>query len=288
MIDEESLLLLLCYINMKNMKMKVLVTGKNRKIAGDVCDHLEKDRGYFTINCPPEKADLEDIKKAGLPQVIIICMQNETEEAILNYDVFADALKEGSCTIVVVANQMDETFFVKYSALNKVSFLSRPVPFFALYEILNKVEKGKKGGDASSGSTRIRPARDEDSPDGIRRKHILVVDDDPEQLSNIKEQLREFYEVTLVKSGEDAFRFLEKRLPDLILLDYMMPDMSGPQVLRRMKMIDDYMNIPVVFLTGNSERSSVIDTLTELRPAGYLIKPSKKSEIVAKIIDVLG
>jgi|GEM_PF-5059371 len=50
----------------------------------------------------------------------------------------------------------------------------------------------------------------------------------------------------------------------------------------------DYKDIPVVFLTGVSEKETVIKTLVELKPQGYILKPSKKSEIVAKIIDVLG
>ena len=94
--------------------------------------------------------------------------------------------------------------------------------------------------------------------------------------------------MTPVKSGEAAFKFLLKRKPDLILLDYLMPDQDGPQVLRQLRTVEEYADIPVIFLTGMTEKEAVIQTLTQLRPQGYIIKPSKKSEIVAKIIDVLG
>ncbi|MBR6159657.1 MAG: response regulator, partial [Lachnospiraceae bacterium] len=128
----------------------------------------------------------------------------------------------------------------------------------------------------------------ENADDRYRRKQILVVDDDSEQLIHIKEQLEEFYDVTCVKSGVAAFKYLAKKKADLILLDYMMPEMDGPEVLRNIQDTKDWEDIPVIFLTGVSEKKKVLNTLAELRPQGYVIKPSKKSEIVAKIIEVLG
>ncbi len=120
------------------------------------------------------------------------------------------------------------------------------------------------------------------------KKHILVVDDDPEQLTQIKEHLKEFYEVTLVASGKHVIKYLLRYHIDLILLDYLMPEMDGPQVLSRLRANDDYRDIPVIFLTGVAEKDMVIKTLVDLKPEGYVLKPSKKSDLVAKIIDVLG
>ena len=67
----------------------------------------------------------------------------------------------------------------------------------------------------------------------------------------------------------------------------MMPVMDGPEVLRRIRETRDWSDIPIMFLTGVTEKKKVIQALTELRPQGYLVKPSKRSEIVAKIIDAL-
>ena len=52
--------------------------------------------------------------------------------------------------------------------------------------------------------------------------------------------------------------------------------------------IPEVSHIPVVFLTGVTEKETVVKTLVELKPQGYIVKPSKKSELVAKIIDILG
>lgn len=116
----------------------------------------------------------------------------------------------------------------------------------------------------------------------------IVVTGRNEQLVQIKEHLREFYDTTLVSSGKSAFKYLEKSETDLILLDYMMPGMNGPEVLKELRKDPDYKDIPVIFLTGVSEKEIVIKTITELKPQGYVLKPTKKSELVAKIIDALG
>jgi CheY-like chemotaxis protein len=163
--------------------------------------------------------------------------------------------------------------------------MSRPVSLFVLYDKLDEVESKYASGedDYALLSEYVNP-----NPDGIQRKHILAVDDSAEQLMQIKEHLKEFYEVTLVGNGKNALKFLEKQKVDLILLDYMMPEMDGPDVYKLIREDEELQDIPVVFLTGVKEKETVVKTLVELKPQGYVVKPAKKSELVAKIIDVLG
>lgn len=269
------------------MQLKVLVTGKNRKVAKDVCEHLQTDRGYSTIKCDPSKKALFDIMITELPKVVIICLGGETSVSVQAYNVMRSALRQGNITTIVVTDEADEKLFMKYTELERVLFLSRPISLFALYEKLTEIEHSIEE-DIENNLSTFREFVNERPDSMYRRKHILVVDDDTEQLLNIKEQLDEFYDVTCVKSGAAAFKFLAKKQCDLILLDYLMPEMDGPTVLRSIQDTKDWEDIPVIFLTGVKEKNKVLDTLLELRPQGYLIKPSKKSEIVAKIIDVLG
>lgn len=269
------------------MKLKILVTGKNKKVCGDISTHLENDRGYLTVKCLPTKTALFDVLLAELPKVIIIALGDETVETIEAFDVLKDVSRHGNCTVIVIAQEDDEKLFKKYTELKKVLFLSRPVSLFALYEKLQEIEESI-GNNTDDNPASFSEFVNESVNDRFRRKHILVVDDDSEQLYNIKEQLEEFYDVTLVKSGAAAFRYLEKHRPDLILLDYLMPEMDGPEFIRRMKVDYEEPHIPVVFLTGMSEKTAVLRTLTELKPQGYIIKPAKKSKLVSKIIDVLG
>ena len=265
------------------MQLRILLTGVNRRVEDDLCQHLESDRGYLTVKCNANKVALTDVLLAEVPNVIIICLGNETLDTVLAYNVIRDAVRGRSCPIIVVANEEDEKYFRRHTTLEKVYFLSRPVPLLSLYEMLIGVEEKlrlNKEEHLSAFTEFINEKPDSD------KRHILVIDDDTEQLVNIKEQLREFYNVTPVKSGEAAFRFLQKKIPDLILLDFMMPDEDGPTVFRQLREDSRYYHIPVIFLTGMTEKNTVIRTLTELKPEGYIIKPSRKSEIVAKIIDV--
>ncbi len=266
------------------MNMKVLVTGKNRKVASDICEHLEADRGYTTIKCDPNKTALFDLMVSELPKVVIICLGDETSVSVQAYNVMRSALRQGNITTIVVTDEKDETLFMKYTELERVFFLSRPVSLFALFEKLSEIEK-KLESDKEQNLSTFREFVNENTK---ARKHILVVDDDTEQLIHIKEQLEEFYDVTCVKSGEAAFKFLSKKQCDLILLDYLMPEMDGPTVLRSIQDTKDWEDIPVIFLTGMTEKKKVLQTLAELRPQGYIVKPAKKSELVAKIIDILG
>ena len=269
------------------MKLKVLITGKNRKVAGDISERLEKDRGYFIVKCNPNKNAVFDIMLAELPKVVIICLGDETEDTVKAYDVLREATLKGLCVTIVIANEEDEKLFMKYSDLSKVYFLSRPVSLFALYEKMTEIESrfAKKMDEEMN---TLKEFVNEDAQNRHRRKHVLVVDDDTEQLIHIKEQLEEFYDVTPVKSGDAAFKFLEKKKPDILLLDYLMPNKDGPMVLKELRTMEGFDDIPVMFLTGISEKHIVIQTLTELMPQGYIVKPAKKSELVAKIIDVLG
>ena len=265
-------------------KLKILVTGKNSRIATDIWYHLSTDRDYSLIRCASTRDALFEAVPREMPRVIIICLGDEKKDTIKQFDILKESAKLSSLTIIVVTNSEDKKIFMKYTKLEKVFFLSRPVSLYALYEKLEEVESKLDFYDDSDFLTEfINPNTDE-----ISRKHILAVDDNAEQLMLIKEHLREFYEVTLVNSGEAALRFLGRRKVDLILLDYMMPGMNGPEVYQMLKEDPMLSEIPVIFLTGVKEKDKVIKTLVELKPQGYIVKPSKKSEIVAKIIDVLG
>ena len=269
------------------MKLKIMMTGHNRRIAMDISEHLSEDRGCVTLKCPPKKAALFEMSLSEAPNVIIICLGDESADTVKAFDVLKEAARLGTLTIIVVANEDDRETFINNTELEHMFFLERPVPLLALYEKLNEVEKKlEEAGGGSHGRLMeyVNPDAGREHP----RKHILVVDDDSEQLLQIKEHLKEFYEVTLLNSGKNVIRCLQRHEIDLILLDYMMPEMDGPDVLERLRGNSDYKDIPVVFLTGVSEKETVIKTLVELKPQGYILKPSKKSEIVAKIIDVLG
>ncbi len=105
-----------------------------------------------------------------------------------------------------------------------------------------------------------------------KTKTILVVDDSKTNLTLAKQALDEYYQVNLVTSGQMALRFLEKRLPDLILLDINMPEMDGLETLRQIRMIHEYKDIPVIFLTAKTDPETEVECL-KLGAADFIGKP---------------
>lgn len=114
------------------------------------------------------------------------------------------------------------------------------------------------------------------------RRHILIIDDDLNTLKTLRYYLQDAYKVTVVNSGKVAVDFLLKYTPDLILLDYMMPMFNGAAVLKIIKSREATKDIPVFFLTGQTDRTTVMECLS-LKPAGYIIKPVAKDALLDKI-----
>ncbi len=113
-------------------------------------------------------------------------------------------------------------------------------------------------------------------------KHILLVDDDTTFLKMLQGWLSEKYRITAVKSGIQAITYMANHRPDLILLDYDMPITPGPQVMEMIRSEYNYKDIPIIFLTGKSDRESIMNVM-RLKPQGYFLKTMPRDEIVEAI-----
>lgn len=114
------------------------------------------------------------------------------------------------------------------------------------------------------------------------RRHILIIDDDVNMLKTLRYYLQDAYKVTVISSGKAAVDFLLKYTPDLILLDYMMPMFNGAAVLKIIKSREATKDIPVYFLTGQTDKTTVMECLS-LKPAGYIVKPVAKDALLEKM-----
>lgn len=119
------------------------------------------------------------------------------------------------------------------------------------------------------------------------RKHVLVVDDDVRMLKVLKEHLHNDFDVATAVSGKVAMKFLEKKHTDLILLDYEMPEEKGPDVLARIRANENTKSVPVIFLTGTTERDKIAKALAH-KPQGYLLKPIDREKLLETITKVMG
>lgn len=274
------------------MKPKILITGKNSRIVENIADHMEADQGYRVRKCPADKYDIQDEIREIEPHIAIICTFDEDTESIKEYDVLMECNHFAGLPVIVVANKEDVNEFKSKTRLHEMYFLPRPVSIVALYNKLFEIER-ELGLDYEEEEEEKEPEEPEyrryrDDEPRIKRKHILVVDDEFEQLAQMREFLREFYDVTCIRTGPEALEYIENHHIDLMLLDYMMSKMSGPEVLYQMRTKRAYANIPVIFLTGMTDKETIVKTLVELRPQGYVLKPVRKSDLIARIIDVLG
>ena len=117
-------------------------------------------------------------------------------------------------------------------------------------------------------------------------KKILVVDDILFHLTSTKHKLSEKYDVYVAQSMKRMFQILLKIMPDLILLDINMPLDDGYKSIQKLKEDTRYANIPIVFLTAQADRRSVIKGI-RLGAVNYVIKPftgEKLIEVVDKCL----
>ena len=117
---------------------------------------------------------------------------------------------------------------------------------------------------------------------GEFKKSILVVDDDATYLNLVRDWLKDSYRVSVVNSGLQAIKWLGNNKVDLILLDHEMPVTSGPQVLEMLRSDAETASIPVMFLTGKSDKESVMQVVN-LKPEGYMLKNIAKDELLQKL-----
>ncbi len=117
--------------------------------------------------------------------------------------------------------------------------------------------------------------------------HILVVEDEEALSTLLQYNLeKEGYDVTLAGDGEEALMLVNERLPDLIVLDWMMPKISGIEVCRRLRSRSESRNVPIVMLTARGEESDRIRGL-DTGADDYVIKPFSMTELTARIRAVL-
>ena len=102
---------------------------------------------------------------------------------------------------------------------------------------------------------------------------VLLVEDDPDiQLVARAALKRAGFSVAVTSNGPAALEHVRNDRPDVILLDWMMPDMDGTEVCRRLKADAATADIPVIFLTARSQQAEIARGLA-LGAAGYIVKP---------------
>jgi DNA-binding response OmpR family regulator len=115
---------------------------------------------------------------------------------------------------------------------------------------------------------------------GAQSKTILVVDDEPRIAEAVTMNLElEGYQVSCASNGQEALRKITEELPDLIILDVMMPDMDGFETLRKIREVS---NVPVIMLTVKGGETDKVRGL-DLGADDYVTKPFSPKELVSRV-----
>ena len=128
-------------------------------------------------------------------------------------------------------------------------------------------------------NTQVSPAQD---PDVEEKQTILIVDDTPQNLTLLGELLMPLYRVRAANSGERALRAAATQAPDLILLDVMMPEMDGYEVLERLRADPVTHDIPVIFVTAMDSSENEEHGLA-LGAVDYITKPVNPAITLARV-----
>lgn len=122
---------------------------------------------------------------------------------------------------------------------------------------------------------------------GDDRRRVLVVDDDPQILAIVQETLKnERFEVKTASNGYDAGILTEQFRPDLILLDYMLPDINGSVVCERIRSNPEYAGTRIVFVSGVADESEIQRLLARGADA-FVRKPFRPDDLLRTVTQLL-
>lgn len=115
------------------------------------------------------------------------------------------------------------------------------------------------------------------------KKTILAVDDENDVLLILKSSLQsEGFNVLTAASGPEALAAMESTIPDLVVLDLMMPEMTGFEVLSRMREKPQLSAVPVIILTGASDKDKIREAIN-VGVSYYIVKPFEFHDLVSKV-----
>ncbi len=122
---------------------------------------------------------------------------------------------------------------------------------------------------------------------GLTKPLILVIEDERDLATLLRYNLeKEGYRVAQALDGEEALLLLREETPDLIILDWMLPQVSGIEVCRRVRMRGELRHVPIIMLTARGEEADRIRGL-DTGADDYICKPFSVSELLARIRAVL-
>lgn len=211
--------------------------------------------------------------KMDVPDLVLI---STTDMDRGHREIFAHIQKNyPELPVIYVGKDEELELFTEFGETEQFFKIARPVQVKTISQaILQKLEGLTEYGEV-----------EERAP--WEKKRVLVIDDSRIQRNMLKNLLKERYDVKEAASGREALQMMVTWLPDLILLDYDMPEQDGKEVFEKFQQEKRYCEIPVVFLTGIKEKEKIQEVL-RLIPAGYLLKPVEQERLIELLDELIG
>ena len=248
---------------------RILFVGK---FNGIVQDNHFFDNLFDAQICVDNVVMVKGMLKIKKPELVVISLNGISEEA---KEIFEE-LKQNYPKMPVICLGTNQEVKLHMSSISTKQFITLITPL-----------DDKKILDAICNILDSREDVQQSVETKGEKKSILLVDDSNVQLRALNELLKEKYEVRMSTSGMQALTMIGKKKPDMIFLDYEMPICDGKMTLEMIRGMEESKDIPVVFLTGVSDKEHIAAVL-DLKPAGYLLKPADAERIYSIIEKVLG
>ena len=285
------------------MKYKVLLTGNNKTIINEFFTYMDFD--FECITTSDRYDDIMSHMKYVQPDVFVYCLYKERPDDLKRFANIERQISDRSIPLVVIGDSEDCDEFARIAPLLDALMLRKPITNQNIMTAITNTLKARGRGvrpepekqepekhetveDTLQGAKDILAQLEKASTlDPNRKKHILIVDDDSRVLRLLKSYLAGRYELATAINGKVAMKFLETKETDLVLLDYEMPTENGPAVLEKIRANEKLKDLPVVFLTGVTEKNKIREVLA-LKPQGYLLKPVDMEKLSSTIKGILG
>lgn len=252
------------------MRSRVTFIGEDNKTNYELYQMLN---WRYKVTCLSEDVEMEELRQMETDLVMISMVGKK-----VNYTSIFKGLSEqmSEVPVVTIGTKAECVPYEEFYNEEQFHKILRPVTGRRILEVCRSIIGGGEYEKKKEVTTGVK-----------EKQHVLVVDDNAMVLRNVKGVLENDYSVAVAPSGFHALISIGKKLPDIILLDYEMPEMNGKQVLEKLKEQEEYEDIPVVFLTSMDTREIVMELLA-LRPAGYLLKPVEAQVLLDRINDIIG
>ena len=283
------------------MKYRILLTGSNQTIINEFFTYMD-----FTFECISTSTRYDDIMnhiKYYRPDAFVYCLNREEPDELKRFINIETKFADRRIPLVIIGDAEDCSQFTKAAQFLSPLVLQKPITSQNIADSITHMLERRKQERAAEPEVPVTEieskyqhvdallsqlqAEEEEEKKEERIKRILVVDDDARVLRLLKDYLGKRYELATAISGKVALKFLDSKETDLILLDYEMPEEKGSEVFEKLRANPKTRNLPVVFLTGVTDRRKIVEVLA-LKPQGYLVKPIDMEKLSSTIKGILG